>query len=307
LREFHIDGLRVDAVTSMIYDGSFENISGINFIGDLNTAISKEFPDVLLIAEESTNYGKTTLPLSSGGLGFSMKWNMGWSHDFYDYISTDPVFRKYKHKALSFPIHYAFKERYCLPLSHDDFINGKKSLIDKAFGSVDDKFCNLRLAMMLMMTYPGKKLSFMGTEFAQFKEWGFNNELEWFMLNLENHRKFNDYVIALNHFYLYTPELWDIDFSPEGFKWIYSDESEKNIVAFRRISKIGNEIIVAMNFSGINQEIFIPIASNHEYHVIFATDENSVSHNINSSLLKDCSGLHLSIPRLSGIILRKKD
>ena len=162
---------------------------------------------------------------------------MGWANDFYDYLATDPYFRKHKHKALNFPIMYAFSERYILPISHDEVVHGKKSFINKIYGKYEDKFKEMRAALMLMMTYPGKKLMFMGTEFAQFREWDFENSLEWFMLDYPMHRDLRDYTAALNRFYLKTKELWELDFSEDGFSWISPDDADKNMVAYKRFSK----------------------------------------------------------------------
>ena len=312
LREFHIDGLRVDAVSSIIYNQTSDaavsvSNSGIEYIKKLNSAIHGEFPDVLIIAEESTNYGKTTHHLPDGGLGFSMKWNMGWSNDFYDYIATDPIFRRHKHIALTFPIHYAFKEKYCLTVSHDDVVHCKQQLIEKSFGSIEEKFLTARLSLMLMMTYPGKKLLFMGTEFAQFREWNCDNELEWFMLDFHKHSEFNSYIKALNHFYLSSPELWDIDFDKSGFEWVIPDESEKNTLVFNRISKSGNKISIALNFSGVDQEIKIPAKNAGGYKVIFATNENLVSNNINSHFNYNGFFSKFTLPKLSGIIIRANE
>ena len=271
LREFHIDGLRVDAVASMIYldydrdagewipnsEGTNENKEATAFFRKLNTAVFAEFPDALMIAEESAAFGGITSPISAGGLGFNLKWNMGWANDFYDYVATDPLFRKYKHTALNFPIMYAFRENYCLPISHDEVVHGKKSFIDKMFGSYEDKFREARCALMLQMTYPGKKLMFMGTEYAQFREWDYESSLEWFMLDYPNHRHFSQYVAALNELYLSSPELYEIDFSPEGFSWILPDEAERNLVAFKRHDLSGNSLTVLINFSGGEQTVNI--------------------------------------------------
>ncbi|MBR2465646.1 MAG: 1,4-alpha-glucan branching protein GlgB [Clostridia bacterium] len=272
LKEFHVDGLRVDAVASMIYldydkapgewvpntDGTNENKEGTSFIKKLNKEVFARFPDVLMIAEESAAFGGITRPVHEGGLGFNLKWNMGFANDFYDYVSLDPVFRKYHHKALNFPLMYAFSENYCLPISHDEVVHGKKSFIDKMFGSYEDKFAEARAALLLIMTYPGKKMLFMGTEFAQFREWDFENSLEWFMLDYPKHRAFREYVRALNSFYLSRRELWSYDFSGEGFEWIYPDEAEKNTVAYKR--KAGrDELTVIVNLSGSEQYLKIPI------------------------------------------------
>ncbi len=272
LDEFHADGLRVDAVASMIYldydraagewipntDGTNENKEGTSFLRKLNAAIFERFPDVLMIAEESGSFTGITHPAYSGGLGFNLKWNMGFANDFYAYMSLDPVFRKYHHSALNFPIMYAFSENYCIPISHDEVVHGKRSFIDKMYGSYEDKFSEARAALLLMMTYPGKKLLFMGTEFAQFREWNFDDSLEWFMLDYPMHRAFREYVRALNEFYLSHKELWSFDFSARGFEWIYPDEAEKNSVVYKRLSEDG-ELIVAVNLSGIEQVLKIPL------------------------------------------------
>ena len=309
LREFHIDGLRVDAVSSMLYlrNGEIENLDGISFFKKMNLAISVEFPDVMIIAEESTAYKGITAPISEGGLGFCMKWNMGWAHDFFDYVFVDPVFRKYKHNALNFPLVYAFNERYCMPISHDDVSRGKKSFVDKMFGNLEDKLAMARLSLMLMMTYPGKKLLFMGTEFAQFREWNFDCELEWFMLKFPKHSDFKNYTSALNHFYLETPELWEIDFREEGFSWIYPDEAEKNLVAFKRRSLCGSEIVVILNFSGIDQAVTVPANSNGIYEIIFGTgnlvgDKNIEIYNSNSGYFAD-----ITMAKYSGIIIKQNN
>ena len=271
LEEFHIDGLRVDAVASMIYldydradgewipntDGTNENKEGTAFIKKLNKEVFGRFPDVLMIAEESAAHGGITKPVHEGGLGFNLKWNMGFANDFYKYVALDPIFRKYHHTALNFPLMYAFSENYCLPISHDEVVHGKKSFIDKMHGSYEDKFSLARASLMLIMSYPGKKLTFMGTEFAQFREWDFESSLEWFMLDYPKHRAFRDFVRALNGFYLSSRELWEYDFSAEGFEWIYPDEADKNTVAYKRKSNTG-ELLFIVNFSGSEQVLSIP-------------------------------------------------
>ncbi len=307
LREFHIDGLRVDAVSSMLYlrGEEKENLDGIKFFKKLNLAISEEFPDVMIIAEESTAYNGITAPICEGGLGFSMKWNMGWAHDFYDYVATDPVFRKYKHSALNFPLVYAFNERYCLPISHDDVSRGKRSFTDKMYGSLEDKLAMARLSLMLMMTYPGKKLLFMGTEFAQFREWDYDHELEWFMLKFPKHSDFKNYTSALNHFYLQTPELWQIDFREDGFSWLYPDEAEKNLVAFKRRSLCGSEIAVILNFSGTDQAVTVPADSNGTYQVIFDTGNLVGGRNIDIYHSDNCYFANITMAKYSGIIIKQ--
>ena len=319
LREFHIDGLRVDAVASMLYldydrdagewipnkDGTNLNLEAIAFFKKLNTAIFSEFSDVLMIAEESTSYGLITHPVSEGGLGFNMKWNMGWANDFYEYVSTDPVYRKYNHKALNFPIMYAFTENYCLPISHDEVVHGKRSFIDKMFGDYEDKFLQARASLLLMMSYPGKKLLFMGTEYAQFREWDYENSLEWFMLDYPKHRQFRDYVRALNAFYLSHSELWEIDFSEKGFKWLLADEADKNSIAYRRIDSEGRSSIILINLSGAEQTLHFPIGSTKRLSVLFESSEGAVIDE--PGVIKnggECYGA-VTLSRFSGAVLRE--
>ena len=319
-REFHIDGLRVDAVASMIYldydrmpgewhpnhKGTNENLEATAFIRKLNTAIYGEFPDALMIAEESTSFGGITHPVSEGGLGFNMKWNMGWANDFYDYVKTDPLFRKYHHKALNFPIMYAFNEKYCMPISHDEVVHGKLSFVNKMFGSLEDKFWQARTSLLLMMTYPGKKMLFMGTEYAQFREWDYDNSLEWFMLDYPNHSKFREYVAALNSFYLSHNELWDIDFDEEGFRWLLADEADKNVVAYQRVNKKGQYLTVLMNFSGGEQRVTIPTEKGVRLESVFDTgnlSEEQKNVKIHSSNKQHYAEIVLS--PFSGVIYKR--
>ena len=320
LREFHIDGLRVDAVASMIYldydrmpgewfpnvHGTNENLEATAFFKKLNTAIFAEFPDVLMIAEESTSFGGITHPVSEGGLGFNMKWNMGWANDFYDYVQLDSIYRKYDHKALNFPLMYAFNEKYCNPISHDEVVHGKKSFINKMEGSYEDKFKQARVGLMMMMTYPGKKLLFMGTEYAQFREWDFANSLEWFMLDYPNHTYFRDYTAALNNFYLANRELWELDFDPAGFEWILADEADKNSVVFKRLDKKGRALYVALNFSGDTQHMTIPIQRGIRLESAFDTG-NFTPEQKSIKIAKTTDGYfaNLVIPAYSGIIYKK--
>ena len=319
-REFHIDGLRVDAVASMIYLdydkepgewhlnhlGTNENLEATAFLRKLNSAIFGEFPDALMIAEESGSFGGITRPVNEGGLGFNMKWNMGWANDFYDYVQTDPVYRKYHHKALNFPLMYAFTEKYCMPISHDEVVHGKLSFVNKMFGSYEDKFLQARTSLMLMMTYPGKKMLFMGTEYAQFREWDFDNSLEWFMLDYPMHKQFREYVASLNAFYLAHSELWDIDFDANGFKWLLADEAEKNVVAFRRINKKGKNLTVIMNFSGGEQSVVIPTERGVKLESIFDTG-NLSDNQKNVNIVKNKSNYTATVvlPPFSGVIFKK--
>ena len=289
-REFHIDGLRVDAVASMLYldydrkpeewipnaFGGRENLEAIAFFQKLNSVIFAEFPDVLMIAEESGSYGKTTHPVSQGGLGFNMKWNMGWANDFYDYVLTDPIYRHSKHTALNFPIMYAFNENYIIPISHDEVVHGKLSFVDKMYGSYENKFEQMRASLLMMMSFPGKKLLFMGTEYAQFREWDFESSLEWFMLDYPLHRAMREYTASLNRFYLKSPELWELDFSPDGFRWILADAASQNTVAYRRLTRSGSSIIFIINFSGCAQDIQIETQKAKKLRCVFETSGRAV-------------------------------
>lgn len=287
MRVYHIDGLRVDAVSSMLYldydrrpgewipnkEGNNHNLEAIAFFKKLNAAIAEEFPDVLMIAEESTAWPMITRPVSEGGLGFSFKWNMGFANDLFDYVQSDPIGRKYIHNKLTFPLVYAFSENYILPVSHDEVVHGKKSLVDKMFGDYDNKFAGMRTFLLYMMTLPGKKLMFMGTEFAQFREWDYENQLEWFMLEYPRHIEMQRFVRAMNHLYLENPALWEIDDGWDGFTWIEPDLADLNIIAYRRRDKRGRELIIALNFSPVLREDFLlKVPKMGRYEEIMTTD-----------------------------------
>lgn len=322
LEEFHIDGLRVDAVASMLYldydrmpgewvpnvYGDRHNLEAIAFLKKLNQAVFTRFSDVLMIAEESTDFPKITAPVSEGGLGFNLKWNMGWANDMYNYMGKDPAFRKYHHKALNFPLMYAFKENYVLPVSHDEVVHGKKSLIDKMHGSYEQKFAQMRTFLLMMMTYPGKKMLFMGTEFAQFSEWAYQKGLEWFMLDFEHHRNLRTYVASLNRFYLTNPPLWEIDFAQQGFEWIYADESDRNLLAYRRIDSHGQSLIAVVSFSGApNFDIEIPAKEGMVYSLAFESMQGILdgqSFKVNKSA--NNSSFRLSLPPFSGAVFYEK-
>ena len=317
-REYHVDGLRVDAVASMIYldydkepgkwipnsYGGRENLEAIAFLRKLNTTIFNEFPEALMIAEESGSFGGITKPVYEGGLGFNLKWNMGFANDFHDYLMTDPYFRKYKHTALNFPLMYAFTENYVLPISHDEVVHGKLSFINKMYGSYEDKFRQMRTALMLIMTYPGKKMLFMGTEYGQFREWDYANALEWFMLDYPKHYQMRQYVASLNRYYLNTPELWMHDFEQKGFEWILPDEAEKNVVAYRRLSD-KSEIFVVINFSGSEQEISVPLKDKRPLAVEFSTAPDVGDGNVSYFTNEGTYTAKISIPAFSGIIYKQ--
>lgn len=328
-REFHIDGLRIDAVASMLYldydrepgqwipapDGSNRNPQAISFFQKLNTTVFAEFPDVLMVAEESTSWPMITKPVSEGGLGFNFKWNMGWANDMFEYVAKDPIYRQYEHTKLTFPLMYAFSENYVLPVSHDEVVHGKKSLIDKMNGSYEDKFRAMRAFMVNMMTMPGKKLTFMGTEFAQFREWDFENQLEWFMLGYDNHSRIQKFIADLNDLYLASPELWEIDDSWDGFQWIEADRKEDNLVAYKRRSISGKELTIVVSYSPVDRCGYIlPVEKRGKYKVLLNSNDSEYGGNGGDKFIKTVthksdSGnvniLKFDLPPYGAMILRK--
>ena len=266
---YHADGLRVDAVASMLYldydrapgewvpnvYGDNRSLEAISFFRKLNAHMQGEFPDVLMIAEESTAFGNLT-SFEDGGLGFSLKWNMGWMNDTLAYAETDPLYRKYNHNNTTFSLTYAFGEKYVLPISHDEVVHGKKSFLDRMPGEYEMKFAGARTFLAYMMTHPGKKLLFMGCEYGPFREWDYENELEWFMLDYPKHAALQHYTAALNHFYLQTPALYEQDHSWAGFCWIDADNRDQSVLSYRRIAKDGREVVVILNFTPVQRKNF---------------------------------------------------
>ena len=283
---YHVDGLRVDAVASMLYldydrlphewvpnvHGDNRNLEAIAFFQKLNAAMRKYAPDVLMIAEESTAWGNLT-GRENGGLGFSLKWNMGWMNDTLRYAALDPIYRKYHHTCVNFSLTYAFGELYVLPISHDEVVHGKRSLIERMPGTYAQKFAGVRVFLAYMMTHPGKKLLFMGCEIGQFREWDHTGEIEWFLLGYEKHAALQHYVAALNHFYLQNPPLYECDHGWNGFQWIDADNADEGVVSYRRIDARGREIVVILNFTPVKRENFrVGVPVHGEWREVFNSD-----------------------------------
>ncbi|WP_028693666.1 1,4-alpha-glucan branching protein GlgB [Pseudomonas cremoricolorata] len=268
LKHFHIDGLRVDAVASMLYRdysrkagewvpnryGGRENLEAIEFIRQLNSVAAQEVPGALIIAEESTAWPGVSQPVEQGGLGFNYKWNMGWMHDTLHYIQNDPIHRPHHHNELSFGLVYAYSERFVLPISHDEVVHGKHSLIDKMPGDRWQKFANLRAYLAFMWMHPGKKLLFMGCEFGQWREWNHDHQLDWYLLQYAEHRGVQDLVSDLNRLYRELPALHEQDCKPAGFQWLIGDDAQNSVFAWLRWGRTGEPVLVVANFTPVPRE-----------------------------------------------------
>ena len=263
VKHYHIDGLRVDAVASMLYldysrkagewipnvHGGNENLEAIDFLKTVNVLVHKE-PGAVTIAEESTAFAGVSKPVYLNGLGFTMKWNMGWMHDMLNYFSQDPIYRKYHHNSVTFSILYAFTENFVLPISHDEVVYGKRSLISKMPGDEWQRFANARAFLGYMFCHPGKKLLFMGSEIGQTYEWNHASQVDWWLLDYEIHRRFQAYNQALNHFYQREPALWEVDFQYQGFEWIDLHDVEHSVLSFVRRGKRSEDyLVIVCNFT----------------------------------------------------------
>lgn len=280
--EYHIDGLRVDAVSSMLYrdysrnDGEWiankyggnGNLEAVELLRKINKTMAEEAPGFLMIAEESTAWPLVTAPPEDGGLGFNFKWNMGWMNDTLRYVEMDPYFRRYNHSLLTFLMMYAYSENFILPLSHDEVVHGKKSLIDKMYGPYEEKFGAYRAFLTYYMTMPGKKLMFMGGELGQFLEWRFDDQLEWNVLEIDAHKKLQSYIKQLNRMYLDNKCLWELEQSWEGFKWINEADNENSVVSYLRMGKKPQDMMaVVANFTPCDRSTYkigVPYEGDYE-------------------------------------------
>ncbi len=319
--KFHVDGLRVDAVASMLYldygryewrpnmYGGNENLEAVDFLRKLNTAIFAKYPYALMVAEESTAWGGVSRPVDMGGLGFNFKWNMGWMNDTLSYIKTDPVFRKYHHNTLTFSMVYAYSENFILPISHDEVVYGKGSLINKMPGDYDMKFAGVRNFLTYMFSHPGKKLLFMGAEFGQFNEWNFAKELDWGILEYPAHADLKKFVSVLNGIYKNYPAMHRIDYDWHGFEWLVSDDYLQNILVYERRDENENRMVAIINFSPVPHSGYRFGAHAGEYTELLRTEiykwdqsgkkyktEEIASHGKDDSLCID-------VPPMGGILL----
>ena len=329
LDKYHIDGLRIGALSSMLYldygktegewepnkFGGKENLDAVDFVKRLNTAVHMYHPDVMMFAEENTSWPKLTHKIEDGGLGFDFKWNMGWMNDMLHYMSLNPMWRPFNHDSLTFSFYYAFSEKFLLPISHDEVSHGKGSLIKQMPGKYDEQFAGVRAFITYMYVHPGKKLVFMGTEIGQFDEWNHEEAIQWDLLEFEKHKKLRTFFKELNKFYLDCKPLYELDTVWKGFDWIHHDDYTNSVIAFKRTDKNGDEIVSVCNFQPIRRDEYcIGVPKYGLYDEVFNSDEERFGgsgvvngNNIKTEVMKIHGfdqGLSLTLPPLSVIYLR---
>ena len=329
LDKYHIDGLRIGALSSMLYldygktegewepnkFGGKENLDAVDFVKRLNTAVHMYHPDVMMFAEENTSWPKLTHKIEDGGLGFDFKWNMGWMNDMLHYMSLNPMWRPFNHDSLTFSFYYAFSEKFLLPISHDEVSHGKGSLIKQMPGKYDEQFAGVRAFITYMYAHPGKKLVFLGTEIGQFDEWNHEEAIQWDLLEFEKHKKLRTFFKELNKFYLDCKPLYELDTVWKGFDWIHHDDYTNSVIAFKRTDKNGDEIVSVCNFQPIRRDEYcIGVPKYGLYDEVFNSDEERFGgsgvvngNNIKTEVMKIHGfdqGLSLTLPPLSVIYLR---
>ena len=329
LDKYHIDGLRIGALSSMLYldygktegewepnkFGGKENLDAVDFVKRLNTAVHMYHPDVMMFAEENTSWPKLTHKIEDGGLGFDFKWNMGWMNDMLHYMSLNSMWRPFNHDSLTFSFYYAFSEKFLLPISHDEVSHGKGSLIKQMPGKYDEQFAGVRAFITYMYAHPGKKLVFMGTEIGQFDEWNHEEAIQWDLLEFEKHKKLRTFFKELNKFYLDCKPLYELDTVWKGFDWIHHDDYTNSVIAFKRTDKNGDEIVSVCNFQPIRRDEYcIGVPKYGLYDEVFNSDEERFGgsgvvngNNIKTEIMKIHGfdqGLSLTLPPLSVIYLR---
>ena len=329
LDKYHIDGLRIGALSSMLYldygkaegewepnkFGGKENLDAVDFVKRLNTAVHMYHPDVMMFAEENTSWPKLTHKIEDGGLGFDFKWNMGWMNDMLHYMSLNSMWRPFNHDSLTFSFYYAFSEKFLLPISHDEVSHGKGSLIKQMPGKYDEQFAGVRAFITYMYAHPGKKLVFMGTEIGQFDEWNHEEAIQWDLLGFEKHKKLRTFFKELNKFYLDCKPLYELDTVWKGFDWIHHDDYTNSVIAFKRTDKNGDEIVSVCNFQPIRRDEYcIGVPKYGLYDEVFNSDEERFGgsgvvngNNIKTEVMKIHGfdqGLSLTLPPLSVIYLR---
>ena len=328
IEQFHVDGLRVDAVASMLYldygrkDGEWvpnryggnQNLEAIEFFRHLNTVVVQRGHGAMVIAEESTAWPLVTHDPKEGGLGFTFKWNMGWMHDFLEYMKLDPYFRKFNHHKMTFGLTYFNSENFILVLSHDEVVHLKCSMINKMPGLGEDKFSNLKAGYTFMLGHPGKKLLFMGCEFGQFIEWDYHKQLDWMLLDYESHRKTKDYIRALNHYYLAHPALWQVEDNWDGFRWLNADDNTRSVITYYRADEKGKKSLVLCNFAASRWEDYrmgvpeagtyrVALCSEEEQYGGAGFDRETLYRSEEQPLGQWAHSITLDVPPLSCMIL----